>query len=185
MKILVAYASRHGATQGIAERIAHTLKEESFDVTLRPVGQAGPVAEYDAFVIGSAAYYGRWLKEATRFVRRERETLAGRPVWLFSSGPVGSETLNKDGTDPLKAAEPKEFAEFERDLPTRDREVFYGAWDPDLSPNSILERLIRLLPAVRDALPAGDFRDWPAIEAWAHGIARELEAERSVELAHA
>jgi menaquinone-dependent protoporphyrinogen oxidase len=185
MKILVAYASRHGATQGIAERIAQTLKEESLDVTLRPVGQVGPVAEYDAFVIGSAAYYGRWLKEATRFVRREHETLAGRPVWLFSSGPVGSETLNKDGTDPLKAAEPKEFVEFERDLPTRDQQVFYGAWDPDLSPNSILERLTRLLPAVRDALPAGDFRDWPAIEAWAHGIARELEAERALELAHA
>ena len=185
MKILVAYASRHGATQGIAERIAHTLKEESFDVTLRPVGQAGPVAEYDAFVIGSAAYYGRWLKEATRFVRRERETLAGRPVWLFSSGPVGSETLNKDGTDPLKAAEPKEFAEFERDLPTRDREVFYGAWDPDLSPNSILERLTRMLPAVRDALPAGDFRDWPAIEAWAQGIARELKQARDLQIVHA
>ena len=65
-------------------------------------------------MIGSAAYYGRWLKEATRFVRRERESLVGRPVWLFSSGPVGSETLKKDGTDPLKAAEPKEFTEFER-----------------------------------------------------------------------
>jgi hypothetical protein len=24
-------------------------------------------------------------------------------------------------------------------------------------------------------MPAGDFRDWPAIEAWAEGIARELQ----------
>ena len=183
MKILVAYASRHGATQGIAERIAHTLKEESFDVTLRPVGQAGPVDGYDAFVIGSAAYYGRWLKEATRFVRREHETLAGRPVWLFSSGPVGSTPTG--GKDPVKEAEPKEFAEFERDLPTRDQRVFYGAWDPDLTPGGVLERLTRLLPAVRDALPAGDFRDWPAIEAWAHGIARELKQARDLELSHA
>ncbi len=182
MKILVAYASRHGATQGIAERIAATLTEDGVDVTLRTVGQAGPVDGYDAFVIGSAAYYGRWLKEATRFVRREQATLADRPVWLFSSGPVGE--APPDGKDHVKEAEPKEFAEFERALPTRDRRVFYGAWQPDLSPGGVLERLTRLLPAVRDALPAGDFRDWAAIEAWAHGIARELHpADR--ELAHA
>jgi menaquinone-dependent protoporphyrinogen oxidase len=184
MKILVTYASRHGATQGIAERIADTLERDGLEVSIHPVDQAADVDEYDAFVIGSAAYYGRWLKEARGFVRRNVEVLAGRPVWLFSSGPIGSETLNKDGTDPLKAAEPKEFAEFERELPARDQEVFYGAWDPDLKPGSILERLTRLLPAVRDALPAGDFRDWPTIEGWAHGIARELKEARDLEFAH-
>ncbi len=30
------------------------------------------------------------------------------------------------------------------------------------------------MPFARDALPAGDFRDWDAIEAWAHEIATEL-----------
>ena len=182
MRMLVAYASRHGATQGIAERIAHTLEEDGLDVTLRPVDRVGAINDYDAFVIGSAAYYGRWLKEATRFVRREEKTLADRPVWLFSSGPVGSKPT--DGTDPIKAAEPKEFEEFDRQTPARDRRVFYGAWDPDLSPGSLLERLSRMLPAVRDALPAGDFRDWPAIDAWAHAIARELQGERVPNLEH-
>ena len=182
MKMLVAYATRHGATQGIAERIAHTLEKDGLDVTLRPVDRIGDVSEYDAFVIGSAAYYGRWLKEATHFVRREQETLADRPVWLFSSGPVG--TKPTDGTDPVKAAEPEEFTEFDHQIPARDRRVFYGAWNPTLSPGGLLERLSRMLPAVRDALPAGDFRDWPAIEAWAHGIARQLRAEQALDPAH-
>jgi menaquinone-dependent protoporphyrinogen oxidase len=31
------------------------------------------------------------------------------------------------------------------------------------------------MPAIREALPAGDFRDWPAIEAWADGIGRQLQ----------
>jgi menaquinone-dependent protoporphyrinogen oxidase len=38
-----------------------------------------------------------------------------------------------------------------------------------------MARFMRLAPASRNALPAGDFRDWPAIEAWAGTIARELE----------
>jgi menaquinone-dependent protoporphyrinogen oxidase len=43
------------------------------------------------------------------------------------------------------------------------------------------ERLVRLMPAARLVLPAGDFRDWDAIEAWAHEIAAELVAKVPVE----
>jgi menaquinone-dependent protoporphyrinogen oxidase len=57
--------------------------------------------------------------------------------------------------------------------------VFFGAYDPDAPPSGLAEGLmakfVRLAPAARNALPAGDFRDWPAIEAWAQSIARELE----------
>ncbi len=35
-------------------------------------------------------------------------------------------------------------------------------------------RVMRLMPAARDAIPAGDFRDWPEIEAWAESIAEAL-----------
>jgi menaquinone-dependent protoporphyrinogen oxidase len=185
MNVLVAYASRHGATQGIAERIARTLESDGLEVTLKPVDTVDVIEGYDAFVVGSAAYMGHWLKEAASFVRRHRAKLAGHPVWFFSSGPVGTETAVKDGVDPLKAAEPKEFGEFARDIPARDQHVFYGAYEPNLKPGSFLERLSNIIPAVKEALPAGDFRDWPAIEAWAHGIARELMRHREVALEHA
>ena len=185
MKILVAYATRHGATQGIAERIAATLKVDGLDVTLHPVDRVDTVEGYDAYVIGSAAYMGGWLKEDTRFVRQHHDTLAGHPIWLFSSGPVGDEGPGKQGVDPLKASEPREFAELARTLPARDQRVFYGAYDPDLSPGSFLERLTKVIPAVKDALPAGDFRDWPAIEAWAHGIASEIKREHDLEVVQA
>ena len=185
MKILVVHATRHGATQGIAERIAATLEADGLDVTLRPVASVDAVDGYDAYVIGSAAYMGGWLKEATRFIRRHHDSLIGHPIWLFSSGPVGEEVPGKKGVDPLKASEPREFAELASTLPSRDQHVFYGAYDPDLSPGSFLERLSRIIPAVKDALPAGDFRDWPAIEAWAHGIAKELVREQEMALTHA
>ena len=37
-----------------------------------------------------------------------------------------------------------------------------------------MERITQLMPAARNALPAGDFRDWEAIDAWAGTIADEL-----------
>ena len=178
MKILVAYASRHGATRGIAERIAATLDQPGIEVTLRPVDQAGDPAEYDAFVIGSAAYAFHWLKEAKAFVGRHRSVLASRPVWLFSSGPLGTETVDAKGQDVRAAAEPKEFAELRDAMDPRDQRVFFGAYDPDAEPIGFMERagarIIRMMPAARAAMPAGDFRDWQDVETWAESIAHEL-----------
>jgi menaquinone-dependent protoporphyrinogen oxidase len=170
--ILVAYASKHGATQGIAECISKTLEQAENNVVVQPVGAVGDLDGYDAFVIGSAAYMGRWLKYATEFVRQNQVVLATRPVWLFSSGPVGTATVDGKGRDVLTACEPKEFAEFKEAINPRGLQVFFGALDP--SKLTVLERLPRLLPAGRNLMPEGDFRDWKAIEAWAEGIAREL-----------
>jgi menaquinone-dependent protoporphyrinogen oxidase len=79
MHVLVAYASRHGATQGIAERIARTLQEAGVDAEARPAATIKSVAGYDAFVIGSAAYMFHWEKDASSLVRRNRAALAGKP----------------------------------------------------------------------------------------------------------
>lgn len=72
MNVLVAYASRHGATQGIAERIARTLESDGLEVTPKPVDTVDAIEGYDAFVVGGAAYIGHWLKDAASFVRRHR-----------------------------------------------------------------------------------------------------------------
>ena len=59
MNVLVAYGSKHGATKGIAERIAETLWAAGHDAAARPIEAAGELAAYDAFVVGSAVYAGR------------------------------------------------------------------------------------------------------------------------------
>lgn len=176
MRVLVAYASRHGATRGIAERIADRLRADGLAAEARDVTELRDVSGYDAFVVGSAAYMFHWLKEASGFVKRNREVLTSRPVWIFSSGPVGTDLVDKDGRDILEASEPKEFAELRVTLHPRDAHVFFGAWDPDAPPANVAERLFRMMPVSRDLLPVGDFRDWPAIDAWADSIAAELGA---------
>jgi menaquinone-dependent protoporphyrinogen oxidase len=176
VRVLVAYASRHGSTAGIAERIAARLGSHSLDATACDVSAVADVDEYDAFVVGSAAYMYRWLKQATRFTKRHRKVLAEKPLWLFSSGPVGTDLVDEKGRDIFEAMRPKEFDELETSLHPRDSKVLFGAWDPDAAAEGLAERFMNLMPAAKASMPSGDFRDWEAIDAWADEIAATLRA---------
>ncbi len=179
MKILVAYATHHGATREIAERIAAIVSSRKYDVTVAPADQVRDARAFDAFVVGSALYCG-WLKEATEFVRRNRRTLDSRPLWLFSSGPVGIDARDARGRDARETAVPKEIVELGAAVHARDHAVFLGAYDPNAKPIGFLERSMRLVPNGANFLAAGDFRDWAQIEAWARAIADELATRHPV-----
>jgi menaquinone-dependent protoporphyrinogen oxidase len=175
MHVLVAYASRHGATRGIAERIADRLNGQAVAADARAVSSVRDLSSYDAFVIGSAAYMYHWLREAEDFTRRNRALLATRPVWIFSSGPIGTDTVDKAGRDVLVTSEPKEWPELKASLHPRGARIFFGAFDPSAPAVGLAERFMQHLPAsARNAMPAGDFRDWPLIDAWADEIATQL-----------
>lgn len=176
MSILVAYATKYGATRGIAERIAQRMTEAGQDAEARPINEVGNPGDYDAYVIGSAAYMGSWLKEAAEFVRSNQAILAAKPVWLFSSGPLGMEKADAQGQDKLISAEPKQFAEFKELVKPRGMQVFFGALN--INKLGFLDRLVTKVPAARSAnlFPEGDFRDWDAVEAWADATAHQLES---------
>ena len=178
MKVLVTYATRHGTTRGIAERIGEVLQRRGFEVTCKPAEQAGSVDAYDGVVIGGAAYAGHWMKEASAFVRKHRAQLARRPVWLFTCGPTGVEPDEAKRAEILRSSIPREFAEVAAAIGPRDQKVFYGAYDPGAAPVGIAEglfaRILTVAPKIRESIPAGDFRDWSDIEAWADRIARDL-----------
>lgn len=186
----VVYASRHGGTAGIAERIAHVLRTEGLDVVVADAADRPDVAGFDAYVVGAGVQIGSWHKEGTQFLERNQATLATKPVWLFSSGPLPGSSMMSETEDRVELAHgPREgpgsggrkrIEALSAAIHPRDHRVFSGAFDPKDPPKSMQERLVRMMPAAKRVLPTGDFREWDAIEAWAREIAGQLRAELAV-----
>lgn len=181
MKVLVAYASRYGSTKGIAEFIGEGLRHHGIQVDVQDVRAVRNPKDYDAFVVGSAVYLGHWMKEARNFASKNRAVLAAHPVWLFSSGPLGTKPTDAKGRDLLEVSAPKELDELTALLKPRDHRVFFGALDSARlkGTHSTLYKLAGRSQAGREAMPEGDFRNWKGIEAWVNGIAEALGASSS------
>jgi len=172
MRILIAVASRHGSTLEMAEAIGTRLRDVGHDAVATSVTEVHDLSGYDAFVVGSATYRGRWLPDATTFVRRNAAVLASQPTWLFSSGPLSDEPIDEQRDEQLIAAEPREIAELAELVGARGHRVFFGALDPNAL--GVRDRAFRAIPFVSAGLRAGDFRDLNDLEAWADRIDREL-----------
>ena len=165
MRVLVTAATKYGATAEIAQAIAETLGDRGLEATVLAPEQVEGADGYDAVVVGSAVYAGHWLQPARELIERHAAALAGRPVWLFSSGPVG---------DPPKPEEdPVDVAELLAATGAREHRVFAGKLVRKQL--SFPERAI--VSALR--VPEGDFRDWTEIRQWAAGIADALGAGSS------
>jgi menaquinone-dependent protoporphyrinogen oxidase len=161
MRILVTVASKHGSTDAIADAIETELAAAGLQVDRREPDQIADVEPYAGVVVGSAVYAGRWMEPARAFIERHANPLRKRPVWLFSSGPLGN--------PPKPVEDPTDVAPLVERIGAREHRVFSG----DL----VKERLgfgERAIVSVVRA-PYGDFRDWVEIRTWARGIAEELK----------
>jgi menaquinone-dependent protoporphyrinogen oxidase len=167
----VAYATRYGATAGIAERIGGKLRQAGLEVDVLPVKNVTSLTPYAAAIVGSAVYAGQWRKEAAEFLQSQEAALAALPTWLFSSGPTGE-------GDPVKLMKGFRFPEGLQPVADRirPREIafFHGALD--LQRLSLPEKII--IKGIK--APVGDFRDWAAIDAWATAIASAVGAAQPV-----
>ena len=170
MTVLVVYASRHGATAGIAAHIAGQLADSGAVVRLRGVDDVETLDAYEAVVFGAPVYDQSWPPEADRFVARHRDALAARPLWLFSVGSFG-DTKRLIGR--LTHKEPKRIAEICAAIRPREYRVFRGVIHKDQWP--FWSR--SLFHAFGGRF--GDHREWPVIDAWANQIACALRTVRS------
>jgi menaquinone-dependent protoporphyrinogen oxidase len=161
-RILVAYASRSGSTAEIAEWIAARLRkqEEPFEVDVAEVSEELDPTEYDALVLGSALYEGRWMRPALRFARRHRQDLENAWVWTFSSGPLD------DSASEGEIAITGSADRASRRLLARDHVTFGGRLAPD-SRGWLAHSLV-------EGGHGGDYRDRDRIDAYADQIAGEL-----------
>ena len=165
MRVLISTASKHGSTTEIGRAIADVLTEEGIDARQIAPDDVVDLNGYDAVVLGSAVYAGRWMKAVNGLVERLAPELGGRPVWLFSSGPIG---------DPPKPEEdPVDVAPILEATGARAHFLFAGKLE-----KKTLNFGERAMVAAFKA-PEGDFRDWDEIRDRARGIAAELKAMMS------
>jgi menaquinone-dependent protoporphyrinogen oxidase len=170
--ILVAYSSKHGATEEIAHVIARNLQKHGFETKLLPVSAVDSLNDYDAVILGSAVYLGAWTDDAMDFLKRFDTALQRTHVWFFSSGPTGegnpSELLQ--GWEYPEALQ----AHIDRIRP-QEIKLFHGKLETDN-----LSWAQRLMVKVVKA-PIGDYRQWDEIQAWAENIAQSLH-HRDIQL---
>lgn len=166
--VLVGYATAHGSTRSVAERLAARLAEAGAraDVESLAAVQVERLAAYDAYVIGSAVHDMAWLPEAQRFVDAHAEALVRRPLWLYSVGlPAGLRGPGKAFAGP---EETKIAGALVERLRPRGHRLFSGVIRPEhLSRHG---RLRMKALGVR----YGDYRDWAAVDGWAREIAGDL-----------
>lgn len=170
-KILIAYATKHGATSSIAAKIADVLCQEGFQVDLKLARKVTNISAYDAVIVGSPVYIGGWLRGARQFLHKNQDVLANNmKVAVF----ITCTYLKDENDTPDRRAHAKEIYID----PILDEL-------PDIAPIScgILsgEFLYRELYPVEYILmrlakfPEGDFRNEEKITAWALEISVLLQ----------
>ena len=164
MKILVTVASKHGATAEIGSIVARLLEDSGHEVESKAPQEVPALDGYEAVVLGSAVYAGHWLEAARTFADRHAAALAARPVWLFSSGPIGDPPKPQD--------EAPEGVALASRLGARGHQTFGGRLER--SHLNFLERTVT--KAMR--APQGDFRDWEDVMAWSQAIVSELARDK-------
>lgn len=164
-RVLVVYASKYGSTGGVADAIGKELcgKDVAADVAF--IKNAGNIRSYQGVIIGSAIYMGKWMSEATDFVKENSGVLCNVPVAYFLVGMTLAKNPEKRA-DVLSSIEP--ILKAVPEIKPVGIGTFAGAMDYN-NLSWINKKILK-----SKGTPEGDFRDWNAIRSWAMDIKRTL-----------
>jgi menaquinone-dependent protoporphyrinogen oxidase len=166
-KVLVVYASKYGSTAEIARAIGAALAADGVPVDVRAARDVSSLDGYDAVIAGSGVYVGRWHEDGTHFLKRFESELCKRQTWLFSSGPTGGSKAAD--VELAKAVASPETYPMPKDVDRRAARI--GARGHATFPGKTGEYMGGFFGKW---IPRGDWRDFDAIKAWAHGVAASL-----------
>jgi menaquinone-dependent protoporphyrinogen oxidase len=153
--VLMAYASKHGSTQEVAQVVAEELQARGVDVETRPAREVDDLRPYAGVVVGGSIYMGRWHADAIGLLARHNYALETVPLAVFGMGP---RTLEPHAVESALAELRRSLAAVPEVDPAAVA-VFGGVINP------------RSLRFPFSRMPASDARDWTEIRAWAAGLA--------------
>ncbi len=165
--ILVAYVTKYGSTQEIAEAITRQLRESGFEVDIQPMKKVRTIAPYQAVVLGAPMYMFHLVRDTLRFLSHFKMALIEKQTAIFSLGPFND--VEKEWAE-VRGQFDKELAKVPWFMPVA-KEVFGGKFDP-----TKLSFPLNLLPALKQ-IPASDIRDWTKIRKWTDVLIEEFQAK--------
>lgn len=158
-RVLVAYASKHGATAGVAEAVGKELCARGLAADAALIKNVRDLGSYQGVVVGSAIYMGKWMAEARDFVKENRDLLSRVPVAYFLVCITMARAIENKREIALSYLDP--VLEAVPEVKPLSIGTFAGRLD--YSKVSWLNK--KILKA--KGAPEGDFRDWKSIRAWA------------------
>jgi len=167
--ILIAYATRFGSTQEVAEPIAATLRAAGLEVDIQPLQNVRQLDNYAAVVLGAAIYNARWHPDAHLFLSQHQNALSQQPVVIFTLGPLSSSEAAKRNS---RRQLDRELAKYPWLKPLAV-EIFAGKYDPSKPGMGFFDRFV----------PASDHRDWDAIRAWSNTLPAQLQHDEMLQAA--
>ena len=169
-EVLVAYGTRYGSTEEVAETVAATLKEQGLEVEVKPAREVRSLDGYGAVVLGTPLYMGALHKDVRALLGRNKEALEHMPFALFALGPIKAD----DGVDGSREQLFTALAKLTLPTPVATA-VFVGAYDP--ARLGFKDKMIAALPASPlHGETAHDERDLETIRGWARTLPAELGA---------
>ena len=159
-RVLVSVASRHGATREIGAAVARCMvaseagRALGLSAALEPAQLQPRLAGFDAVVLGSAVYAGRWMDPARLFAESAADELSRLPTWLFSSG--------LDRAHGGAATRSDDALRISHAIGARGHRAFPGRLEPRVLSASEQDDWGRVAPR--------DFRNWSDVRAWAEEI---------------
>ena len=158
-RILVAYATRNGSTAEIAQAICKELISAGYTVDLSEIKKISTLAGYAVIVIGGPLYMGSVDSAVGKFVGNNHEQLQKMPVAVFVVG-LAPKNPDPGAVEAAMAAMRKSLGP----VTPVSSVLFAGKLDP-AKVNFVMRKFLEMAK-----IPAGDFRDWGAIAAWAREL---------------